>query len=76
MYIQFTETLFLQCPRLSILCREKEYPHTLLSILSGSANLALWLTCRNQAQSVGSIEPVLLPWGLLKASFGWKMLII
>lgn len=38
-----------------------------MNCLSASAKLAIWLTRRNQAQSTGTVEPVLGLEGLLKA---------
>ena len=38
-----------------------------MNFLSGSAKLAIWLTRRNRVQSIGSVEPVLVLKGLLKA---------
>ena len=52
---------------------KKKSVHTLVNFLSGSAKLAIWLTCRNRAQSGTGlrvsvrVEPVLVLKGLLKA---------
>ena len=41
--------------------------HTLINFLSGSAKLAIWLTRKNLDQGVGSVQPLLVLQGLLKA---------
>ena len=48
-------------------CAKKKPVHTLLNFISGSAKLAIWLTRKNQVQTVGSVEPVSVLRGLLKA---------
>ena len=48
-------------------CAKKKDVHSLVNFVSGAAKLAIWLTRRNRAQSVGSVEPVLVLKGLLKA---------
>ncbi|KAK0140342.1 hypothetical protein N1851_022699 [Merluccius polli] len=60
----FSFGLFIFGPKYSA---KKKSVHTLVNFLSGSAKLAIWLTRRNRAQSVGSVEPVLVLKGLLKA---------
>ncbi len=39
----------------------------MLNFLSGSAKLAIWLTRKNRVQNVGSVDPVPVLEGLLKA---------
>ena len=48
-------------------CGQKKSVHALLNFISGSAKLASWLTHRNQARTVASVEPVSVLRGLLKA---------
>ena len=61
---KFSFDLFIFGPKY---CAQKKSVHTLVNFLSGSAKLAIWLTRKNGAQSVGSVEPVLVLKGLLKA---------
>lgn len=60
----FSFSLFIFGPKY---CAKKKTVHTLLNFLSGSAKLAIWLTRRSRAQNVGSVEPMPVLKGLLKA---------
>ena len=45
---------------------KKRSAHNVMNFLSTSAKLTIWLTRKNQAQNVGSVEPLVLE-GLLRA---------
>lgn len=60
----FSFELFIFGPKYSA---KKKSVWTLLNFLSGSAKLAIWLMRRNGAQNSGSVEPVQVLEGLLKA---------
>ena len=60
----FSFTLFIFGPKY---CQRKKSAHTLINFISGAAKLAIWLTRKNQAQGIGSVEPVPVLEGLLKA---------
>ena len=45
---------------------------TYIDFISGSWKLAIWLTSRNQTKTVGTVEPVSVLKGLLKARLGLK----
>lgn len=47
-------------------CAKRKVVNTLVNFLFGSSKLAIWLTCRNWAQSAGSVQPVPVLEGLLK----------
>lgn len=60
----FSFSLFIFGPKY---CAREKNIHTLINFVFGSAKLAIWLTRKNRMRSVGSVEPVPVLVGLLKA---------